>query len=127
MKRPLATLTLALLFISVGALLASAEDRAASNHAYQSAASSPVPVEITQPKVFEREIGKTVKLRMKIDAQGNPHAVEAADRFNNDPGLTHRVIQAVETWKFEPARNAEGKAITQVVELPIRIKDMRRG
>ena len=74
------------------------------------------PVEIVQPVVFERDYGKTILLRVRVDEQGRPTQVDAVGVDYYDQDLADRVVRAVADWTFTPVGNRGA-----VYELPVHI------
>lgn len=115
----------------IGLLLTAAA--ALPAHAYQPETSSsqpgtslsPVPVKVTAPKVFSREIGQVVTLRLTVSAEGKVEGVHYLGKRGPRYFLAQRVAHAVQDWEFAPARDASGKAVPATVDLPIRITAMK--
>ncbi|MEZ5276077.1 MAG: TonB family protein [Opitutaceae bacterium] len=79
----------------------------------------PVPTRVVQPGVAPEQVGQAVTLRFTVDENGKPHNIQAAQPRTNDPVLVARMIRAVRSWEFEPARGADGQPIEMTVEMPI--------
>lgn len=79
----------------------------------------PQPVEIVAPQISEAQAGKIVRVKLTIDAEGNTSDVTLL--FAHDPQLKRNIVEAVEQWKFEPARR-DGEAVKTRVVLPLELK-----
>ncbi len=88
---------------------------------------APVPIKVVHPGVDADQVGKVVNVRFALDETGRPRQIEAVDPTPEDAVLAERIIRALRSWEFEPARNLEGQAISVIVEMPIVVKHMARG
>lgn len=86
---------------------------------HQAIIQAPVPIKIIHPGISPAQVGKVVNVRFDLDANGKTSNVESTDANPTDTLLTARVIRAMRSWEFEPARNASGEAIAVTVEMPI--------
>ena len=87
-------------------------------------ATNPVPTKVVQPGVAPEQVGKSVTLRFTIDENGKPHHIQAAQPRSNDPVLVARMIRALRSWEFQPARGSDGQPIEMTVEMPIVVEKM---
>ncbi|MGV8958867.1 MAG: energy transducer TonB [Stenotrophomonas sp.] len=66
-----------------------------------------------------------VTARISVDARGNVHDVVIVDRHGSgDQQLDQAVINALSTWRFEPALR-EGRATASVVQVPVEFRTAR--
>ena len=81
--------------------------------------SVPVPTKIVHPGVSPDQIGKVVLVQLTVTEEGKPMHVRPADSLQGDPLLADRVIRALRSWEFAPARNSDGQpiAILDAVDL----------
>lgn len=87
---------------------------------------APVPIKVIHPGVSPDQIGKVVNVRFALDESGKPSHIESTDATPEDALLTERVIRAMRSWEFEPARNADGDAVAVNVEMPIVVDHIGR-
>lgn len=87
---------------------------------------APVPIKVIQPGVSPSQVGKVVKVRFALDTNGKPSNIESAEANPEDALLTERVIRAMRSWEFEPARDANGEAVAVNVEMPVVIDSIGR-
>lgn len=87
---------------------------------------APVPIKVIHPGVTPAQVGKVVNVRFALDENGKPSHIESADATPEDALLTERVIRAMRSWEFEPARNADGDAVAVNVEMPIVVDHIGR-
>lgn len=88
-----------------------------ASRAEESGATGPVPVRQPIPRFSQSEIRQpgTVRLRLTIDSSGN---VREVDLLESVPGVTAKLVSAVQRWKFRPAtRNGEPVEGTFVTEI----------
>jgi TonB family protein len=92
----------------------------------------PVGPEITPPTLIRKvepeystdarakRIEGLVKLSVVVDAEGSPVNIKVLSPL--EPGLDQRAVQAVQQWRFRPARKS-GKtvAVTAVISVDFRL------
>jgi len=88
---------------------------------------APVPIKVVHPGVDADQVGKVVNVRFALDETGRPTQIETVDPTPEDAVLAERIIRALRSWEFEPARNLDGQAISVTVEMPIVVERMARG
>ncbi len=74
-----------------------------------------------------REIEGTVYVRMLVNTQGRVESVEVSRSSGND-ALDRAATDAVNTWRFRPGRDAQGRAVRCYITVPVRfvLHDRRR-
>jgi len=65
-----------------------------------------------------RGVEGTVYVRVLVDARGRAESVELHESSGND-ALDNSALNAVEDWRFSPARNSQDKAIPCYVVVPV--------
>jgi protein TonB len=111
--------------LSLGALLPLAATAKSSERAYIEASAKrtdgPVAVSVVSPTNIGLEYaGSTVELAFTVDRSGNPTDLKVLS--SRDGTIAKAVVDAVEQWRFEPAKK-NGTAVTTKVILPVRIVD----
>jgi protein TonB len=111
--------------LSLGALLPIAATATSTERAYIEAAAkrtdAPVPVAVVSPTNIGWEYaGSTVEVSFTVDASGSPTDLKVLS--SRDETVAQAVVDAVEQWRFEPAKK-NGAAVTTKVILPVRIVD----
>ena len=86
-----------------------------------SATSAPVPIEAPAPsyppEAFRNGESGTVLLRVHVDPQGTPYAVDLV-QSSRSRALDRAASQAVRRWRFRPAMRA-GQPVAGDVQVPI--------
>jgi TonB family protein len=113
--------------LGVTAVTAQAHPHDSTEAADQSGLQAPVPIKVIQPGVDASQVGQVVNVRFALDENGKPSHVESADAYPKDALLADRVIRALRSWEFEPARDENGNPVAVMVEMPIVIEAMTRG
>ena len=74
-----------------------------------------------------REIEGTVYVKMLVNTQGRVESVEVSRSSGND-ALDRAATDAVNTWRFRPGRDAQGRAVRCYITVPVRfvLHDHRR-
>ena len=74
-----------------------------------------------------REIEGTVYVKMLVNTQGRVESVEVSRSSGND-ALDRAATDAVNTWRFRPGRDAQGRAVRCYITVPVRfvLHDRRR-
>lgn len=121
------TVLLGLSILGVTALTAQAHPHDSTDAADQSNIQAPVPIKVIHPGVDASQVGQVVNVRFALDVYGKPSHVESADSHPKDAILADRVVRALRSWEFEPARDENGNAVAVTVEMPIVIEGMARG
>lgn len=62
----------------------------------------------------------TVLVKVSVDADGNPTSTEVA-RSSRSRDLDRAAVEAVKTWKFEPAVK-DGKKVASTAQVPVEFK-----
>ena len=89
-------------------------------------ASLPEPTKHSIPSVKSDYIGLSLKVKFTVTAEGRAESVRL-DRpltsYSDVEKMTfaNRMKDAVETWKFEPAYDNAGNAITVKVVMPVKV------
>jgi TonB family protein len=87
----------------------------------ESESSVPVPTRIVHPGVSPGQIGKVVRVQLTITKEGKPTDIRTVDFPQNDPLFAERVIRALRSWEFAPARDSDGRPVAMKVTMPIRV------
>lgn len=84
----------------------------------------PVPLRRPAPAypaaLTDSGIDGTVVVRFVIDTQGVPEAVRIVR--SPHPLFDAAVVAAVRQWRYEPARDAQGRAVRHQVQVPFRFR-----
>lgn len=84
----------------------------------------PVPLRRPAPvfpaALTERGIDGTVVASFFIDTRGVPETVRILR--SPHPLLDAAVVEAVRQWRYEPARDAQGRAVRHLVQVPFRFR-----
>ncbi len=86
----------------------------------------PILTKSSLPRVSSDLAGFQVTLKFTINAKGKPTWVKSASslrgiQFPRERDFAVQMIEAVKHWKFEPARDVNGKAKALTVLLPIKV------
>lgn len=81
----------------------------------------PLPTEIVTPEISDRHAGRLIKVRLKVDSDGQLHDVQVINSM--EAVLINQIVRAVSQWKFDPATR-DGVAVESSVVLPL---EVRRG
>lgn len=111
--------------LSLGALLPLAATAKSTERAYIEASAkrtdAPVPIAVVSPTNIGWEYaGSTVEVAFTVDTSGNPTDLKVLS--SRDGEIAKAVVDAVEKWRFEPAKK-NGAAVTSRVILPVHIVD----
>ena len=81
----------------------------------------PAPLKVVTPTGLSRVlVGVTLRLRLTIDAAGQPHDVKVVGP--HEDRLTRGVVSAVAQWQFTPALE-NGVPVSVRAELPLQLTD----
>lgn len=121
------TVILGLSILGVTAVTAQAHPHESTDVANDSGIQAPVPIKVIHPGVDSDQVGKVVNVRFAVDVNGETSRVESLDAYPKDAILTDRVVRALRSWEFEPARDVNGNPVAVTVEMPIVIGSMAQG
>jgi hypothetical protein len=82
----------------------------------------PVPTKIVAPRIPLEKIGTEVEMRFEIGIDGIPSKIKSnASPFDAKAvGLAQKAKVAIKKWRFIPAKDADGNAISTTVAIPIK-------
>ncbi len=82
--------------------------------------SVPAAIDVVAPRIGAEFGNQKVELRFTIDKTGRPYNIEAITP-NVDRNLVSQLAGAVWHWRFDPARDAQGRPVERNVILPMAI------
>ena len=78
----------------------------------------PQPKEIVAPEIDDHHAGRVVKVRLTVDANGQPQDVRVVSF--DDRVIAKEIVKAVSQWTFDPATR-DGIAVESRVVLPLQV------
>jgi len=87
----------------------------------KSEGSVPVPTKIVRPGVQPDQVGKVVLVQLTVTEAGRPTHIQTVDFRPDDPVLAARIIHALRSWEFAPARGEDGQPVAMKVIMPIKV------
>ena len=88
---------------------------------------APVAIKIDAPGVSRSQVGHEVRMVFKIKANGHTTDIHSKEAFPDAQDLAAVMANVIRFWKFKPALNKEGKAISVSVELPVKVVGPEQG
>jgi hypothetical protein len=84
--------------------------------------SLPVATKVVEPNIYRALLGTEVRMTFKIGKDGRPYAIRRPMDFDQDKSSLGSIMSGVLVyWRFEPARDAAGKALNVKVALPVKV------
>lgn len=82
----------------------------------------PIATKVVMPRVSRKQIGREVSIYFKVNSDGRATKVHSRGHTDQEvEKLVSSMRGALRYWRFEPALDLDGNAISVDVELPVRV------
>ncbi|MSU65204.1 MAG: hypothetical protein EXS38_03680 [Opitutus sp.] len=82
----------------------------------------PTAIHIIEPKLQTDYADQKVEMKFTVDKEGQAYNIGVTSQ-NVDPNLAAQLASTIRLWKFEPAGDAENRAMERTVILPVVIAE----
>ena len=82
----------------------------------------PAPLNIIEPRISLDYAGQKLDLKFAVDRSGRAYNIDAVSP-NADRNLVVQLSQAIQGWRFDPARDPAGNPFERTVILPVMISE----
>ena len=81
----------------------------------------PIPIKVVAPRIRSGQVGQEIKMLFTVTEKGQAIHIRSSKPFSDSPTLVGAMSQVLQVWKFEPALDARGKAVTVKVRMPVKV------